>query len=145
MVPGQKPKPPAAPRLSANWLSRAAPRLDSVLVGRANVMRRSEGSVGWRSFEWSVTVLLAICALLLAVCAALMWSYLPAISTTANSSSVTKYPAETEGALPELKEQQALTNSKLDAIRDELRALNQKAAGAASVAPPSGPSSGQGR
>ena len=40
---------------------------------------------------------------------------------------------------------QALTNSKLAAIRDELRALNQKAAGAASVAPPSGPSSGQGR
>ena len=87
----------------------------------------------------------AICALLLAVCAELMWSYLPTISTTANSSSVTKYPAQTEAALSGLKEEQALTNSKLDAIRDELRALNQKAAGAASVAPPSGPSSGQGR
>jgi hypothetical protein len=58
---------------------------------------------------------------------------------------VTKYPAETEAALSGLKEEQALTNSKLDAIRDELRALNQKAAGAASVVLPSGPSSGQGR
>jgi hypothetical protein len=108
-------------------------------------MRRSEEPVGWRSFEWSVTALLVISAALLAVCAALMWSYLPNISTTANSSSVTKYPAETEAALSGLKEEQAVTNSKLDAIRDELRALNQKAAGAASVAPPSGPSSGQGR
>jgi len=108
-------------------------------------MRRSEEPFGLRFFEWSVTALLVISAALLAVCAALMWSYLPAISTTANSSNVTKYPAETEGALSGLKEQQALTNSKLDAIRDELRALNQKAAGAASVAPPSGPSSGQGR
>ena len=108
-------------------------------------MRRSEEPVGWRSFEWSVTALLVISAALLAVCAALMCSYLPNISTTANSSSVTKDPAETEAALSGLKEEQALTNSKLDAIRDELRALNQKAAGAASVAPPSGPSSGQGR
>ena len=85
-------------------------------------MRRSEEPVGWRSFEWSVTALLVISAALLAVCAALMWSYLPNISTTSNSSSVTKYPAETEAALSGLKEEQALTNSKLDAIRDELRA-----------------------
>jgi hypothetical protein len=64
---------------------------------------------------------------------------LPAVSTTpSNSSSVTKYQAETE-AMSGLKEQQALTNSKLDSIRDELRALNQKAAGEASVAPPSTP------
>src|SRR5262249_40174472 len=111
---------------------------------RADQMRRSEEPVGWRSFEWSVTALLGICAALLAVCAALMWSYLPTIST-ANSSNVTKYPAETEAAQSGLKEQQAITNSKLDAIREELRALNQKAAGAASVAPPSGLSSGQGR
>ena len=103
-------------------------------------MRRSEEHVGWRSFEWAVTALLTICAALLAVCAALMWSYLPAVSTTpSNSSSVTKYQAETEAALSGLKEQQVLTNSKLDSIRDELRALNQKAAGEASVAPPSTP------
>jgi len=105
-----------------------------------NEMRRSEEPVGWRSFQWSVTALLALCATLLAVCAALMWSYLPASSTTANnSSSVTKDQAATEAALSALKEQQVLTNSKLDAIRDELRALNQKAAGAASTAPPSAP------
>jgi hypothetical protein len=67
-----------------------------------------------------------------------MWSYLPTTSTTANnSSSVTKDQAETEAILSGLKEQQFLTNSKLDAIRDELHALNQKAAGAASTAPPS--------
>jgi hypothetical protein len=100
-------------------------------------MRRTEEHVGWRSFEWAVTALLIICAVLLAVCAALMWSYLPTVSTPPNSSAVIKDQAETEAALSGLKEQQALTNSKLDAIRDELRALNQKAAGAASVAPPS--------
>jgi hypothetical protein len=97
-------------------------------------MRRTE-DLSWRFFEWSVTGLLAICAVLLGLCAALMWSYLPAI--TPNSSAVTKYQAQTEAALSGLKEQQALTNSKLDAIRDELRALNEKAAGSASVAPPS--------
>jgi len=73
-----------------------------------------------------------------AVCVSLMWSYLPATSTTANtSSSLTKDQAEPEAGVSELKEQQVLTNSKLDAVRDELRALNQKAAGAASTAPPS--------
>jgi hypothetical protein len=91
----------------------------------------------WNSFEWAATGLLAICAVLLGLCVALMWSYLPAITTTSASSTATKYQAETEAALTGLKEEQALTNSKLDAIRDELRALNQKAAGAASVTPPS--------
>jgi hypothetical protein len=103
-------------------------------------MRRTGEPVGWRSFEWAVTALLTICAALLALCAALMWSNLPAISITPNNSSaVTKDQAETEAAFSGLKEQQALTNSKLDAIRDELRALNQKAAGEASLAPPSTP------
>jgi hypothetical protein len=54
-----------------------------------------------------------------------------------NSTIVTKYQTETEAALYGLKEQQTIANSKLDAIRDELRALNDKAAGAGSVAPPS--------
>jgi hypothetical protein len=82
-------------------------------------MTRTGEPVGWRSFEWAVTALLTICAALLAVCASLMWSYLPATSTTANnSSSVTKDQTETEAVLSGLKEQQALTNSKLDAIRD---------------------------
>ena len=102
-------------------------------------MRRSQEPIGWRSFEWSVTALLALCAILLALCAWLMWAYLPATSTTANnsSSSVPKDQGATEAAA--LKEQQVLMNSKLDAIRDELRALNQKAAGAASTGPPSTP------
>ena len=100
-------------------------------------MRRSEAPVRWGSFEWAVASLLGICAALLGVCAVLMWSYLPPISTMANSSTVAKPEADTEAALSGLKEQQVLANSKLDAIRDELRALNEKAAGAASVAPPS--------
>jgi hypothetical protein len=69
-----------------------------------------------------------------------MWSYLPATSTTANnSSSMTKDQGATQAALSALEEQQVLTNLKLDAIREELRALNQKAAGAASTVPPSTP------
>jgi hypothetical protein len=99
-------------------------------------MRTAEASPKWNSFEWAVTGLLAICAALLGFCVALMWSYLPAITTTATSSTATKNQAENEADLSGLKEQQALTNSKLDAIQDELRALNQKAAGAASVMPP---------
>src|SRR4029078_6690145 len=92
----------------------------------------------WNSFEWAVTGLLAVCAALLGFCVVLMWSYLPAPSTTANpSSSLDKDQAEPEAGVSELKEQQVLTNSKLDAVRDELRALNQKAAGAARTAPTS--------
>jgi hypothetical protein len=100
-------------------------------------MRTAQAPFRWNSFEWAVTGLLAICAALLGFCVALMWFYLPASTTTTNGSNVTKYQTETEAALSGLEEQQALTNSKLDAIRDELRALNQKAAGAASVTPPS--------
>ena len=99
-------------------------------------MRTAEAR--WNSFEWAVTGLLAICAALLGFCVVLMWSYLPATSTTANTKQqLAKDQAEPEAGVSELKEQQALTNSKLDAIRDELRALNQKAAGADSTAPPS--------
>jgi hypothetical protein len=101
-------------------------------------MRRTVERVGWGSFERTVTALLIICAALLGFCAALMWSYPRAIITaTPTSSAVTKYQTETEAALSGVKEQQALTKAKLDAIRDELRALNEKAARAGSVAPPS--------
>jgi hypothetical protein len=100
-------------------------------------MRTIEAPSRWNSFEWAVTGLLAICATLLAFGVALLWSYSPPSPTIPATSTATKNQAETEGALVGLKEQQALTNSKLDAIRDELRALNQKAAGAASVTPPS--------
>jgi hypothetical protein len=108
-----------------------------VLIHGRPEMRTAKAPLGWNSFEWAVTGLLAICAALLGLCVALMWSYLPAITTTATTSTSTKNLGETEAALSGLKEQQAITNSKLDAIRDELRALNQKAAGAASVTPPS--------
>jgi hypothetical protein len=99
-------------------------------------MRTAEARLRWSSFEWAVTGLLAICAALLGFYVAMMWSYLPAITTTATSSASTKNHAETNAVLSGLKEQQALTNSKLDAIQNELRALNQKAAGAANVTPP---------
>lgn len=96
-------------------------------------MRRSSE---WHSFEWASAGLLALSAGLLGLCAAALLSYLPALTNPANTSTVTKYQSETEAALAGLREQQALTNSKLEAIRDELRALNEKAAGAANLAPP---------
>jgi hypothetical protein len=99
-------------------------------------MKTAEARLRWNSFEWAVTGLLAICAALLGFYVAMMWSYLPTITTTATSSASTKNHAETDAVLSGLKEQQALTNSKLDAIQNELRALNQKAAGAANVTPP---------
>jgi hypothetical protein len=73
---------------------------------------------------------LALCATLLALCAALMWSYLP-VTSTIPSSSVPKDQAATEAVVSGLKEQQVLTN-----IRDELRARK----GAASTAPALGAS-----
>jgi hypothetical protein len=54
-----------------------------------------------------------------------------------DSGAATKPLAETDAAMSALKEQQTLTNSKLDAIKEELRALNEKAAGAANVTLPS--------
>jgi hypothetical protein len=86
-------------------------------------MRTAEARLRWSSFEWAVTGLLAICVALLGFCIALVWSYLPAITTTTTSSTATKNQAETEASLSGLKEQQALTNSKLDSITDELRPL----------------------
>src|ERR1051326_1536438 len=99
-------------------------------------MRTAEASTKWNFFEWAVTGLLAICAALLGFYVALMWSYLPAITRTTSSNTATKNQGETEAGLSRLKEEQTLTNSKLDAIQNELRALNQKAAGAANVTPP---------
>src|SRR5690349_22559237 len=96
-------------------------------------MRTAEARLRWNSFEWAVTGLLAICAALLGFYVAMMWSYLPAVTTTASSSASTKNHAEADAVLSGLKEQQALTNSKLDAIQNELRARNLKAAGAATA------------
>ena len=100
-------------------------------------MRSAQESSKWSSFEWAVTGLLAMCAALLVLGVALIWSHQPdSTAPIDDSSAATKPAAETEPALSALREQQTLTNSKLDAIRDELRALNQKAAGAANVTPP---------
>jgi hypothetical protein len=44
---------------------------------------------------------------------------------------------EIGSALSAFKEQQVLSNSKLDAIKNELHALNDKAVGASDLTPPS--------
>ena len=99
-------------------------------------MRRANKLGAWSLYEWAVTSLLTVCAALLVICAALMWSYLPVIASASNSSSVTKYDSRIEAALLALQQQQALSNSALDAIRSELRDLNEKAGKAAEVTPP---------
>ena len=71
---------------------------------------------------------------LLAACAVLAWLYLPAVS--GDSSVVAKNEMETGSAILSFKEQQVLSNLKLDAIRNELHALNEKAASASGVIPP---------
>ena len=79
-----------------------------------------------------------MCAALLVPGVALIWCHLPDSTAPINASNnATKPAAETEPGLSALTEQQTLTNSKLDAIKDELRALNEKAAGAANLTPPS--------
>jgi hypothetical protein len=77
------------------------------------------------------TGLLTISATLLGICAGLMWSYFPVMASGSNSSSVTKYESRIGAALSALQQQQALSNSALDAIRSELRGLNEKAGKAA--------------
>ena len=100
---------------------------------------------GWGLFERAVTLLLAACMTLLAAQAALTWFYVSAISRDINV--VTTNQAETARALLAMKEQQAAANtsfdavrhelsSNLSAVRDELRALNEKASIAAGVTPP---------
>ena len=90
---------------------------------------------GWGIFEWIVTLMLTTCAALLAACAVLAWLYLPAVGEI-NSSVVAKNEMETGSAILSFKEQQVLSNLKLDAIRNELQALNEKAASASGVMPP---------
>ena len=99
-------------------------------------MRRGTSPVTWHLYEWVMTGLLSVCATLLGVCAALMWSYFPVMASSSNTTSVTKYESGIESALSALQQQQALSNSALDAIRSELRALNEKAGKAAEVTPP---------
>ena len=101
-------------------------------------MRSARETSKWSSFELAVTGLLAMCAALLVLGVAMIWSSLPDSKAPINDSdAATKPSAETDAAMSALKEQQTLTNAKLDAIKDELRALNEKAAGAANLTPPS--------
>ena len=97
-------------------------------------MRRSTKL--WHLYEWVMTGLLTVCAALLGICASLMWSYFPVMASGSNTSSVSKYESRIEAALSALQQQQALSNSALDAIRSELRELNEKAGKAADVTPP---------
>jgi predicted negative regulator of RcsB-dependent stress response len=99
-------------------------------------MRRVNRPGAWHLYEWVMTGLLTVCATLLGVSAALMWSYFPVMASASNSSSVTKYESRIEAALSALQQQQAASNSALEAIRSELRDLNEKAGKATEVTPP---------
>jgi hypothetical protein len=99
-------------------------------------MRRVKRPGAWDLYEWVMTGLLTVCATLLGICASLMWSYFPVMASGSNTSSVSKYESRIEAALSALQQQQALSNSALDAIRSELRELNEKAGKAADVTPP---------
>jgi hypothetical protein len=99
-------------------------------------MRRVKKSGVWGLYEWVITGLLTLCATLLGICAGLMWSYFPLMASGSNSTSVSKYESRIEAALSALQQQQALSNSGLDAIRSELHDLNEKAGKAADVTPP---------
>ena len=94
-------------------------------------MRRGKRSLTWGLYEWVMTGLLTVCASLLGICAGLMWSYFPVMVSGSNTSSVTKYDSRIEAALSAIQQQQALSNSALDAISSELRDLNEKAGKAA--------------
>ena len=106
-------------------------------------MRRFKRSGAWGVYEWATTGLLTLAATLLGVCAGLMWSYFPLMASGSNSTSVSKYESRIEAALSALQQQQAASNSALDAIRSELRELNDKAGKAADVTPPGQPSVGE--
>ena len=99
-------------------------------------MRRVKKSGAWGLYEWVITALLTMSATLLGICAGLMWSYFPLMASGSNSTSVSKYESRIEAAFSALQQQQAASNSVLDAIRSELRDLNEKAGKAAEVTPP---------
>jgi hypothetical protein len=99
-------------------------------------MKRVDSPGTWHLYEFVMTGLMTVCAALLGICAALMWSYFPIMAAGINSSSVTKYDGRIEAALSALQQQQSISNSALDAIKGELRALNEKAGKAAEVTLP---------
>ena len=100
-------------------------------------MRHTKEAARWGLFEWLVTFLLTTSTALLGACVLLGWLYLPVVSRDTNSSAKAKNEMEIGSALSAFKEQQVLSNSKLDAIKNELHALNDKAVGASDLTPPS--------
>jgi hypothetical protein len=99
-------------------------------------MRHTKEPARFTPFEWIVTLLLTTCAAMLGACTALIWFYPPTLAREVNSSVAAKNQIELGAALLTLKEQQVLSNTKLDEIRNELHVLNEKAGTAASVTPP---------
>ena len=106
-------------------------------------MRHTKEAARWGLFEWLVTFLLTTSTALLGACVLLGWLYLPVVSRDTNSSAKAKNEMEIGSALSAFKEQQVLSNSKLDAIKNELHALNDKAVGASDLTPPSSDGSQQ--
>ena len=111
-------------------------------------MRTREHLKEWNLFQRAVTLLLAACVILLTAYAALAWFYLSALSR--DIAVLSSNQAETGRAFLSIKQQQAASildamrgdlSSNLNAIRQELRSLDEKASKAAEVTPP--PKSGQ--
>ena len=98
-------------------------------------MKHTNEAARWGLFQWVVTLLLTTCTVFLGV-----WALLPALLSAfrgdINSSVVAKNELEIRSTLLALKEQQVLSNLKLDAIKAELQALNEKAAGVSGVTLP---------
>ena len=102
-------------------------------------MRQTKEAARWGLFERTVILLLTMNTALLGACALLAWLHLSAVSRDTNSSVMAKNEMDIGSALSALKEQQVLSNAKLDPIKNELHALNDKAVSASSLTPPSEP------
>ena len=100
---------------------------------------------GWGVYRWALITLLALCALMLTACVAMTWSYLSAIDR--DLDILTARHSESAGPWLAIKEEQAAANTRLDALRgelssnlnaitEELRALNEKASVATDITPP---------
>lgn len=98
-------------------------------------------------FQRAMTLLLTVCVILLAGYAALTWFYLSAMRR--DMAVLISNQAAIERSLLAIQEQQVASNARMDtlrgelssnlnAIREELQSLNEKASSAAEVTPPSG-------
>jgi hypothetical protein len=108
-------------------------------------MRTKEHLADWDLFQRAVTLLLVAFVVVMAVLTTVTWIYLAAISR--EIAVATSNHSESVRALLAMNEKQAASNVRLDAlrgetnlnlraIRDELRALNEKAAVLGNVKPP---------